>query len=188
MSNAVLQAIAERRSIRAYQPEQISKEQLDAIMKAALQAPSARNLQPWHFSVVQDKALIERINKSFCTEMLKHASGQMKNAFADPNYSVFYHAPTVIFVSTDMSAEKRYARHDCGCAVENICLAAESLGLGTVILGMPNEAFNGPDGDEFRKILQFPEGYDYMVSISVGIPAGTKAEHPIAENLVSYIG
>lgn len=188
MTNAVLQAIADRRSIRAYQPEQITDEQLSAIMKAAVQAPSARNSQPWHFSVVQDKALIERINESFRAEFLKNAgSSPMGSGIADPNYSVFYHAPTVIFVSTNLDPNRMYARHDCGLAVENIALAAHSLGLGTVILGMPREAFAGPDGDEYRRILQFPEGYDFMVAVSVGIPAGTKQEHPIEEGLISYI-
>jgi len=188
MTNAVLQAIADRRSIRSYKNEQISDEQLSTIMTAALQAPSARNVQPWHFTVVQDKALIDRINESFRSEFLKHAGDSpMRAHIEDEAYSVFYHAPTVIFVSTDMDSAKLYARHDCGLAVENICLAAHSIGLGTVILGMPREAFAGPEGDEFRKLLQFPEGYDFMVAISVGIPAGTKQAHLIEEGLVSYI-
>ena len=188
MTNAVLQAIADRRSIRAYQPEQITEEQLSAIMTAALQAPSARNIQPWHFTVVQDKALIERINESFRAEFLKNAGDSpMRAHIEDPAYSVFYHAPTVIFVSTNMDGAKIYARHDCGLAVENIALAAHSLGLGTVILGMPREAFTGPDGDELRKTLQFPEGYDFMVAVSVGLPAGTKQAHQIEKDLITYI-
>ncbi|MBQ3223975.1 MAG: nitroreductase family protein [Clostridia bacterium] len=188
MTNAVLQAIADRRSIRSYKPEQITDEQLSAIMTAALQAPSARNSQPWHFTVVQDKALIERINESFRTEFLKQVGDSpMRAHIEDPAYSVFYHAPTVIFVSTNMDGARVYARHDCGLAVENIALAAHSLGLGTVILGMPREAFTGPDGDEFRSLLQFPEGYDFMVAVSVGVPAGTKEAHMIDDGLVTYI-
>lgn len=188
MTNAVLQAIADRRSIRAYKPEQITEEQLSAIMTAAVQAPSARNSQPWHFSVVQDKALIDRINESFRAEFLKNAGDSpMRAGIEDPNYSVFYHAPTVIFVSTNMDPSRVYARHDCGLAVENIALAAHSMGLGTVILGMPREAFAGPDGDEYRRLLQFPEGYDFMVAVSVGVPAGTKQAHQIDEGLISYI-
>ena len=187
MTNPVLEAIAGRRSIRAYKPDQISEEQLQALLDAALQAPSARNLQPWHFTVVQDGALLDRINESVRAELLKNAEGKMKETFSASAYSVFYHAPTVIFLSTDMSAEKRYARHDCGCAAENICLAAHSMGLGTVILGMPWEAFKGPDGDEYRRLLRFPEGYDYMVSVAVGIPEKSKQAHPIAEGLVDYV-
>lgn len=188
MTNEVLQAIADRRSIRSYKNEQITDEQLSTVMTAALQAPSARNSQPWHFTVVQDRALIERINESFRSEFLKHAPDDaMRAHIADEAYSVFYHAPTVIFVSTNMDGAKLYARHDCGLAVENICLAAHSIGLGTVILGMPREAFAGPEGDEFRRLLRFPEGYDFMVAVSLGVPAGTKQPHLIEKDLVTYI-
>ena len=190
MKNAVLQAIADRRSIRSYKPEQITEEQLSAIMTAALQAPSARNIQPWHFTVVQDKDLLTRINDSFRKGALQNADKMpppMRATIESGEYSVFYNAPTVIFISTDMDGAKLYARHDCGLAVENICLAAHSIGLGTVILGMPREAFAGPDGDELRKALHFPEGYDFMVAVSVGVPAGTKQAHLIEENLVTYI-
>jgi nitroreductase len=50
----VLQAISNRRSHRAYKKEQLAEDVLSAILKAGLEAPSARNRQPWHFSVVQD--------------------------------------------------------------------------------------------------------------------------------------
>ncbi len=182
MTNAVLQAIADRRSIRAYTGQQITDEQLEILLTAAKQAPSARNMQPFHFTVVQDKALLERMDASVRDGLRKNAGMDVKD-----DYSVFYHAPTVIFISTNMDGEKLYARHDCGLASENIALAAHSIGLGTVILGMPREAFACPDGDEYRKILQFPEGYDFMVAISVGNPAMTKDAHPVAEGLVTII-
>lgn len=63
MHNPVLDAIAARRSIRAYAKEQITSEQLDAILAAGLAAPSARNTQPWHFTAVQDAALIAASTK-----------------------------------------------------------------------------------------------------------------------------
>ena len=58
----VLQAISNRRSHRSYKEEQLTEERLSAILKAGLESPSARNHQPWHFSVVQDKALISRFH------------------------------------------------------------------------------------------------------------------------------
>lgn len=187
MSNPVLEAIANRRSIRAYSPEQITEEQLQTLITAAQQAPSARNLQPWHFTVVQNKALLDRINESVRTELVKNSEGAERAYYADPAYSVFYHAPTVFFLSTKMEDARVYARHDCGCASQTIALAAYSMGLGTVILGMPRDAFSGPDGDTYRKELQFPEGYDFMVAVAVGIPAATKDAHPVLEGRVTVI-
>ena len=58
----VLQAISTRRSHRAYRQEQLPGEVLSAILRAGLESPSARNRQPWHFSVVQDAALIQEVH------------------------------------------------------------------------------------------------------------------------------
>jgi nitroreductase len=62
MSNPVLSAISDRRSIRGYKAQDVTTEQLDALLAAALQSPSARNAQPWHFSVVRDKSIVREIN------------------------------------------------------------------------------------------------------------------------------
>jgi nitroreductase len=128
MNNPVLQAIAERRSIRAYKADPLSDEQWDALIKAALEAPSARNDQPWHFTLVKNKALLKDINAE-----------AVKEFELEPDSDIFYDAPAAIFISCD--PESRWGRHDCGIAVENIALAAHSIGLGSVILGLPEGAF-----------------------------------------------
>ena len=62
MTNAVLDTIAARRSHRAYQDTPVTQAQLDALLAACLQSPSAVNKQPWHISVVRDKQLLSDIN------------------------------------------------------------------------------------------------------------------------------
>ena len=57
-----------------------------------------------------------------------------------------------------------------GIAVENMALAAVGLELGSVILGMPHEAFVGEEAEELRKALHFPEGFDFMIALAVGYP------------------
>jgi nitroreductase len=173
MSNPVLTAIADRRSIRAYTPQQLTKEQLDTLLLAAAQSPSARNSQPWHFSVVQNPAILAEINKE--------TSKTFNQDFGD----IFYAAPTAIFISCDASS--RWGRLDCGIAAQTVALAAHSLGLGSVILGLPEGAFTGPRADYFNKLLQFPEGYSFAVAIALGVPAGTKEAHPIEPDRVTYI-
>ena len=90
----VLQAISSRRSHRGYTPEQIPEEILDKILTAALESPSARNRQPWHFSVCQDAGLIQEVHDEAARVMGKGGSPR----FADPHFQIFYHAPTVIFI------------------------------------------------------------------------------------------
>ena len=175
MSNPVLEAIAARRSVRGYKPEPLTQEQLDILMHAAEQAPSARNLQPWHFTVVRNKDLLKEISDE--------TNKQMKR---EPAADVFYGAPAVIFLSSDPEAHQ-WSRLDCGIAVENIALAAHAIGLGSVIIGICYMAFDGERGAEFSKRLQFPEKYSFAVSIAVGVPTTTKEAHPVEPGRIDYI-
>ena len=175
MSNPVLQAIAERRSIRGYQAEQITKEQLQILLDAGEQAPSARNAQPWHFSVVQNRGLINEISDEVNAKLKREQASD-----------VFYGAPTVIFLSCDPDAHP-WTRLDCGIAVENIALAAHSIGLGSVIIGICYVAFDGDKGAEFSSRLKFPEKYTFAVSIAIGIPTTTKEAHPVEPGRIAFI-
>lgn len=185
MSNAVLDTIAARRSHRAYESTPISQEHIDLILKAFLESPSAVNKQPWHISVVRNQELLSEMNEIVRDEMMKRAAADRSPRFADPAFNVFYRAPVVFFISADPAW--RYAALDSGIAVQNIALAAESLGLGSVILGMPRDVFASERADEFKKALQFNEGEEFMIAIAVGHPADDKPAHPINEGHISYI-
>lgn len=110
-----LQAIINRRSIRKYKLLKIEEEKINALLKAAMYAPSAMNLQPWHFIVINSEELIAETIKSVPhAEMLK----QSGNA---------------ILVCGDSSIEKNesWLIQNCSAAVQNILLAAYDLGLGS---------------------------------------------------------
>ena len=83
----VLQAISNRRSHRSYKEEQLPEEILSAILKAGLESPSARNYQPWHFSVVQDKALIQEVHDEAAKVMGKDGSPRLRWRDATPCWS-----------------------------------------------------------------------------------------------------
>lgn len=185
MSNAVLDTIAARRSHRAYENKPVSQEHIDLLLKAFLESPSAINKQPWHISVVRNQEMLDEMNKIIRNEMMKRAAGDRSPRFADSQFHVFYHAPVVFFISADPAW--RYSALDSGIAVQNIALAAESLGLGSVILGMPRDVFTSERADEFKKALQFNEGEEFMIAIAVGHPADDKSAHPIHEGHISYI-
>ncbi len=187
MDNSVLKAIADRRSNRAYSPEQITESQLQSILEAGKEAPSANNKQPWHFTAVQNSELLKRVNEAFRVEMLKRCNEEMRPRFSDPAYSVFYHAPTVIFISCPDLAEMAYAQTDAGMAIQNMALAAHSLGLGSVILGMPRLAFAGEEAASLREALAFPKGFDYCLSIAIGTPLDTKDAHPMEPDRVTIL-
>lgn len=176
----VLQAISNRRSHRKYEERQISEETLNAILTAALESPSARNRQPWHFSVVQDKELIQEVHDA-AADMGRGGSPR----FTDPDFQMFYHAPTVIFIFGEK--DNPWSQVDCGIAVENIALAAEGLGVGSVILGLPKPAFMGEKAAELKARLQCPEGYDFVIAISLGYSTDSKDAHEKNAEKVSRI-
>lgn len=183
--NQTLSLIASRRSHRAYQPTQLTQDQLQALLDAAVQSPSAVNRQPWFFSVVQNQALLDEINQAVRENVMQKDPALRSPRFADDAFHVFYHAPTVIFIAGD--TENKWAQIDCGIAVQNIAIAAESLGLGSVILGMPREAFQGEKAPAFRKALSFPEGYDFVIGIAVGVPADDKGPHPVQDGKIVIV-
>lgn len=185
MTNPVLQAIDQRRSIRSYTGEQVSKEHLDLLMSAVLSSPSARNSQPWHFTVVQRQELIEKINRAAIEQLKKTADEAGLLRLSQPGYTLFHGAPTVIFISA--KSEGRYAIVDCGIAVQTIALAAYSLDLGSVILGMPRAAFEGPEKESLEKELEFPEGSSFQIAIAIGHPASGKEKHPAEEGKITIL-
>lgn len=185
MTNPVLQAIDQRRSIRSYTEEQVSNEHLDLLLSAALSSPSARNSQPWHFTVVQSHALIEKINRAAVEQLKKSADEAGLIRLNQPGYTLFHGAHTVIFISA--KSDGRYAIVDCGIAVQTIALAAHSLGLGSVILGMPRAAFEGPEKAILEKELDFPDGSSFQIAIAIGHPAVGKEKHPVEEGKVTIL-
>lgn len=178
----VLQTISNRRSHRVYKTDQLPEDVLVAILKAGLEAPSARNRQPWHYSVVQNSELIQEVHDE--TAKVITADGG-NPAFSNPEFQVFYHAPTVIFIFADK--EFYWSHVDSGIAVENMSLAAESLGVGNVILGYPRAAFKGDKADELRRKLECPDGYDFVIALALGYATDEKNAHDLREENISRI-
>lgn len=168
--NEILKTIEERRSIRAYDPAPVPQADLQAIMDAALQSPSARNMQPWHFSVITNRALLDEFD-----------------AALDPSRSVTYNAPAVIMISAPVE-RGFFTKVDCGIAVQNMALAAWSLGYGNVILGAPKIVFEGPRCEEFKQKFAIPADHEYIIGLAVGKAAATKDAHEMNPDKISWIG
>jgi nitroreductase len=151
----VLKAIKERRSIRAFKSDPVSPKIVEKLLDAARWAPSAGNIQPWEFIVVQ-KPEIRR-----------------KLAEAALNQTFIEEAPVVIVVCANKNrsaqrygvrGETLYCLQDTAAAIQNIHLVAYSLGLGTCWVGAFSE-------EEASEILKIPEGIRPVAIIPVGYPA-----------------
>ena len=180
--NEVLKAIQDRRSTRGFNDVQLTDGQLKALIDAALAAPSARNSQMWHFSVVQNRELLDEFSRDFASLMAKDAPGSAPAADR-----LFYHAPTVIFISRPAECDNSFVEVDCGIACENIALAAQELGLGSVIVGLPKKVFLSDRGAHCCAKFGFPEGYCFSIAIAIGNNTVTKEAHPIGEGKVNLV-
>lgn len=171
-----MQAIRDRRSCRAYKSEQITEAELQTVLQAAILAPSARNLQQRHISVVQNKELLEELNAQIMPLLGERPNG----------YHVFHRAPTVLVLSADKTA--RWGKEDIGILSENICIAAESIGLGTCLLGLPQVLLETPDGADWLPRLKVPEGYLPVLLVSLGYKAVEDIPaKPRNQQVISYI-
>lgn len=185
MENQVLQAIADRRSTRGFEATPLTQEQLDALISAATASPSALNLQSWHFTFCSDAAVIKDVENEVGRIIMAGTDEGAKQRMTARQMKVFYNAPTVIFISSD--AQSKWSAFDAGIAAENIVLAAQSMGLGSVIIGMCGLAFQGSNGDKFAAALRFPAGYRFSLAVAVGTANVTKEAHPIGENKITVM-
>jgi len=152
----LFKTIYDRRCYRRYKDAPVEQEKLDELIKAAVQAPSAGNLQPWDFVITKDGELKESIMK------------------ASRNQSFIIQAPVLITVCANWRASEKvygprgkelYCVQDTAAAMQNILLATHVLGLGACWIGEFDEA-------EIRKILRIPEFIKPVAILSVGYPEG----------------
>lgn len=151
--NAVLENIFARKSVRSYTDQPVSREQLDTLLRAAMAAPSGRDMRPWKFIIVDEQALIDTL------------------AVYLPKAKMLEEAQAAIVVCGDSSVvdsdgnPSRNWPFDCSAATENLLLAAESMGLGAVWTGV----YPYPERvSAVKTALNLP---DYIVPLNV-IPIG----------------
>lgn len=178
--NETIKIIMTRRSIRKYQPEQISRDELQTILEAGTFAPSAMNQQPWHFTVIQNRELFQKLNEACKTALVKtnnKSFAERTRGISLENFNIFHHAPTLIIVSGDEQAIA--PQNDCSLALENMFLAAESLGIGSCWMHAIKLFYATDDGKTFlHQELQIPEGYTPVGSGVFGYKAGESPAAP----------
>ena len=155
-ANELLEVIHNRKSVRHFTGEAVSKKDIETLLKAGMAAPTAANRQPWKFYVVTAREKLDLL------------------AEALPYAKMLSQVQTAIVVCGDMEhagnlKELGYWVQDCSAASQNILLAAESLGLGAVWTA----AYPYEDRVEVvTKVLEMPEHHVPLNVIPVGYPTG----------------
>jgi len=158
---SVLSAMEQRRSVRQYNGQPVTKEELQQVLKAALLAPSGRGRQPWKLLVVRDK------------ETLRLMSGCRGGS--NPTVE---QADCVIVVLGDPQCSDTWIE-DCSIVLANMHLAADSLGLGSCwIQGRLRQASESQSSEDYlRQILHFPEELRLEALLTLGHPLSHPAPH-----------
>jgi len=139
-NNYVIDAILSGYSVRSYTSEPVTDQQLDLILKCGIKAPSARNLQPWKFTVIRDESTMKEIVEDV-------VQGNI----------------LIIVSGVEPEQGGNTPDFDCGLATHSMFVAAEGLGLGARIYGSPVSNVT-----EKREAYQIPHGYKPVIVLRIG--------------------
>jgi nitroreductase len=138
----VFEAIRKRHSVRSYLPDEVSSEKMEKILEAARLAPSAGNIQPWHFIVVSSQQKRKKLSKGRYAKFLAES-------------------PIVLVGCGDKKASPNWHTVDTAIAMQNIVLTATSEGLATCWIGSFNE-------NQVKELLSIPERFRVIALLAVG--------------------
>ena len=156
----IMRVIRERRSIRQYETKDISQEVLNSLLEAIRWSPSWANTQCWEVIIIRDPNTKKKLQETLPK--------------GNPARDAVYEAPIVFAICAKLeragyykgSAATKFGdwfMFDLGIATQSLCLAAHSMNLGTVIVGLF-------DHDKAKEVLKVPTGYELVVLIPIGYP------------------
>jgi nitroreductase len=171
--NKVLEAISKRRSVRSYESKPVPRDIVDILIKAANEAPSGMNSQPWRFVVIEDKEFKKKLVKAAIPNAKKYLEpyketnperyALIMKRYEELNDPVYYSAPVIIFVI----GKGRQADNSCPLACQNMMLAAYSLGIGSCWVALGSHI---TDNAEIAQALELQADEKIFGPILIGYP------------------
>lgn len=158
-SDAVIENIMARRSIRKYKQTPVGRDTMNVILECGINAPNGQNRQSWEVRVVDSPALMDEIKEAMAQGNPDMKPEAVKGCFRD--------APVMVFIARDPSYD--FSAYDCGLLAENMMLSAWSLGVGSICLGSPVRFLT--DNDACRPVLEklgFSAGYELCLCVGFG--------------------
>ena len=176
--NAVIEAIMARRSIRQYHATPISRDTLMQIMTCGINAANGQNKQSWEVRIVDNPATMAQIQ-----ELMAAGNAELDPAMVK---GCMRGAPVMVFIAHDLNYD--FSAYDCGLLAGNILLSAQSLGVGSIVLGSPvrfiNDAVNSA---EILHILGYSENYELCLCVGLGYAAEAPDAKPRDINKVQFV-
>ena len=181
-------AIFGRRSVREYASQEVDEQAIRRLIEAAVHAPNAVNQQPWMFTVVRDKAVLDKLSRAAKSHMLANItpgahSDHFRSLLSDPNFHIFYHAPVLVLISA--AAYGPWIVEDCALAAENLMLAAHGVGLGSCWIGFAQSFLRTTEG---KDLIDLPVSSVPVAPIIVGHPKAVPFDVPRKVPDIQWVG
>lgn len=179
----LIDAIYHRRAVRHFTAEEVSRLTIMELLRAATQAPSAVNQQPWAFAVFQGRERLAswsaRAKECFLStlppEPDKDTHG-FRAMLTDPSFNIFYNARLLVLICATPGPMN--SAEDCCLAAQNLMLAAHGMGLGTCPIGLARPWLNQP---EVKREIGLPAEVNVVFPLIAGRPAESPAAVPRRE-------
>lgn len=176
-----------RRSIRKFEDKSVPKAVIDKLLEAGVWAPSGMNSQPWRFTVIENREIIDELSRRTKELVTKNMPlpENLQAAFKSGKDVVFYGAPLLILISVNKKEEWKTINHlDCGLAAQNMFLAAYQAGLGSCFIGFA--AFLNQDPKALAEV-GIPEDHELVAPLIFGYPSETPSPKPREVKILKWI-
>ena len=176
--NAVIEAIMARRSIRQYHATPVGRDTLMQIMTCGINAANGQNKQSWEVRIVDNPTTMTQIQDLMAAGNAKLDPAMVKGCMRG--------APVMVFIARDLNYD--FSAYDCGLLAGNILLSAQSLGVGSIVLGSPVRFINDAENSaEILRILGYSENYELCLCVGLGYAAEAPDAKPRDINKVQFV-
>ena len=178
----VIDAIMSRRSIRQYKDTPVERELLQKIAECGVHAPNAMNKQEWEVRIVDDAAYLNEVTELMKVDMPFFVKSD------EPNFRNGFRNATAIIAVACPDEPMGMTLINIGLMGENMCLAAQELGLGTCVMAGPSAFLtNNEKAKPYLDKLGFNEGYKLRYVLGVGYPDETPAAKPRDLSKIKFV-
>jgi nitroreductase len=176
--NVVINTILARRSIRQYHATPVGRDTLMQIMECGINAANGQNKQSWEVRIVDNPTTMAQIKDMMAIGNPNLDANMVKDCMRG--------APVMVFIARDLNYD--FSAYDCGLLAGNILLSAQSLGVGSIVLGSPVRFINNAENSaEILRILGYSENYELCLCIGLGYAAEAPDAKPRDINKVQFV-
>lgn len=176
--NVVINTILARRSIRQYHATPVGRDTLMQIMTCGINAANGQNKQSWEVRIVDNPTTMAQIKDMMAIGNPNLDANMVKDCMRG--------APVMVFIARDLNYD--FSAYDCGLLAGNILLSAQSLGVGSIVLGSPVRFINDAENSaEILRILGYSENYELCLCVGLGYAAEAPDAKPRDINKVQFV-